>query len=277
MDFQSKIKIEDLEISLLLEGIYKLYGYDFRDYSPASMKRRIRKCIEDERVQTITGYQEKILHDSSVMGRFLDTISINVTAMFRDPEFYSAFRKKVIPDLRNRPFIKIWHAGCSTGEEVYSMAIILKEAGILEKTLLYATDISEKVLKKAKEGIFPIKLMQEYTNNYMASGGNESFSKYYLAKHSSAIFNNEVKNKIVWAEHNLVTDGSFNEFDVIICRNVLIYFNEALQNHVHKLFNESLAVQGFLVLGSKENIKFSAYEKNYTDVDVMWKIYRKTR
>lgn len=277
MDYQSKIEVEDLEISLLLAGIYKLYGYDFRDYSPASMKRRIKKCTEDEGVQTISGFQEKIIHDFSCMSRFIDTMSVNVTSMYRDPELYLAFRKKVIPELRTSSFIRIWHAGCSTGEEVYSMAILLKEEGLLEKTILYATDMNEKVLKKAKEGIFPLKKMQEYTQNYMAAGGCESFSDYYFAKHSSVIFNNEIKNKIVWADHNLVSDGSFNEFNVIVCRNVLIYFNGALQNHVHKLFNESLAIPGFFILGSKENIRFSPYEKNYTDVDAMWKIYRKSR
>jgi len=277
MQYQNKIEVEDLEIMLLLEGIYKRYGYDFRDYSPASMKRRIKKCVEDEGVQTISGFQEKILHDPLYMSRFLDTISISVTSMFRDPEFYLAFRKRVIPELRASSFIRIWHAGCSTGEEVYSMAILLKEEGLLEKTILYATDINERVLQKAKAGIFPLKHMQEYTSNYLAAGGNESFSNYYMAKHSGAIFNTDIKSKIVWAEHNLVTDGSFNEFDIIICRNVLIYFNEALQNHVHKLFNESLDMPGFLILGSKENIRFSAFEKNYTDIDAMWKIYKKIK
>lgn len=270
-------ELEDLEIILLLEGIYKQYGYDFRDYSFSSMKRRVKKSVEDEKVETISGFQEKVLHDSSCMTRFIDTMSINVTAMFRDPEFYMAFRKKVIPELRTSSFIRIWHAGCSTGEEVYSMAILLKEEGLLEKTRLYATDLNEKVLNKAKEGIYSLKHMQEYTNNYSAAGGHESFSKYYFAKHNNAVFNNELKNNIVWAEHNLVTDGSFNEFDVIICRNVLIYFNEALQAHVHKLFYESLAVPGFFILGSKENIRFSSCEKNYTDVDAKWKIYRKVK
>lgn len=275
MQQQNNIELEDLEITLLLEGIYKQYGYDFRDYSFASMKRRVKKCAEDEGYRTISGFQDKILHDSLCMDRFVNAVSINVTSMFRDPEFYLAFREKVIPALKTSSFIRIWHAGCSTGEEVYSMAILLKEEGLLEKTILYATDMNENVLKEAKEGIFSLKRMQEYTNNYIAAGGSESFSDYYFSKHSSVIFNKEIKNKIVWAEHNLVSDGSFNEFDVIVCRNVLIYFNDALQNHVHKLFHDSLADQGFLILGSKENIRFSAYENHYKDVDVKWKIYKK--
>jgi len=277
MVYKGKTELEDIEIILLLEGIYKHYGYDFRNYSISSMKRRINKSVEEEGLQTISGFQEKVLHDSSCMTRFLDNVSINVTAMFRDPEFFQVFRNKVIPELKKYPFIRIWHAGCSTGEEVYSMAIILKEEGLLEKTRIYATDMNERVLKEAREGIFPLKRMQEYTSNYLAAGGSSSFSTYYLSKHNSVIINNEIKNKIVWAQHNLVTDGSFNEFDIIICRNVMIYFNEALQNHVHKLFYESLALPGFLVIGSKENLRFSPHEKNYSDVDMKWKIYRKTK
>jgi len=277
MLYHGKTELEDIEIILLLEGIYKQYGYDFRDYSFASMKRRIKKSVEEEGLKTIAGFLEKVLHDTSCMTRFLDTVSINVTAMFRDPEFFMAFRNRVIPELKKYPFIRIWHAGCSTGEEVYSMAILLKEEGLIEKTRIYATDMNDRVLKEAKEGIFPLKRMQEYTNNYLAAGGTSSFSTYYISKHNSVIINNEIKNKIVWAQHNLVTDGSFNEFDIIICRNVMIYFNEELQNHVHKLFYESLAIPGFLVVGSKENLRFSPHEKCYMDVDLKWKIYRKTK
>ena len=277
MEQQSNKKLEEIEVTLLLEGIYKHYGYDFRDYSDASMKRRVKKCLEVEGLLTISGFLDKVLHDSACMSRFLDTVSINVTAMFRDPDFFQAIRSQIIPELRNYPFIRIWHAGCSTGEEVYSMAILLKEEGLLEKSRIYATDMNERVLKEAKDGIFPLKRMQEYTNNYLASGGTSSFSSYYLSKHNSVIINNEIKNKIVWAQHNLATDGSFNEFDIIFCRNVMIYFNAELQNHVHKLFYNSLATPGYLVLGSKENIRFSPHDKNYEDVDMKWKIYRKTK
>ncbi|MFY9153956.1 MAG: protein-glutamate O-methyltransferase CheR [Prolixibacteraceae bacterium] len=275
MNKQGKPDLENIEISLLLEGIYKQYGFDFRDYSPASMKRRIKKSVEDEGVSTISGFQEKVLRDPSCMTRFIDNMSISVTSMFRDPELYQAFRKKIIPGLRSSSFIRIWHAGCATGEEVYSMAILLKEEGLLEKTRIYATDMNEIVLNKAKEGIFPLKHMQEYTNNYIGAGGHESLSNYYLAKHNRVIFNKEIKNKITWAEHNLVTDGSFNEFDVIVCRNVMIYFNEELRNHVLKLFYDSLPMNGIFILGSKENIRFSPYENNYAEVDAKWKIYKK--
>jgi len=277
MNYKGKTELEDIEMTLLLKGIYKQYGYDFRDYSSASMKRRVKKCMEDEGLQTISGFLEKVLHNSSCMTRFLDTVSINVTAMFRDPDFFQAIRSKIIPELKKYPFIRIWHAGCSTGEEVYSMAILLKEEGLLEKTRIYATDLNERVLKEAKDGIFPLKRMQEYTNNYLAAGGTSSFSTYYLSKHNSVIISNEIKNKIVWAQHNLVTDGSFNEFDVIFCRNVMIYFNEELQNHVHKLFYESLATPGYFITGSKENMRFSPHEQNFADVDVKWKIYRKIK
>lgn len=277
MKQQGNIELEDIEMVLLLKGIYKQYGYDFRDYSEASMKRRVKKCVEEEGLQTISGFLEKVLHDTSCMTRFLDTVSINVTAMFRDPEFFQSIRSKIIPELKKLPFIRIWHAGCSTGEEVYSMAILLKEEGLLERTRIYATDLNERVLKVARDGIFSLKRMQEYTNNYLLSGGTSSFSSYYLSKHNNVILNNEIKNKIVWAQHNLVTDGSFNEFDVIFCRNVMIYFNEELQNHVHKLFYESLATPGYFITGSKENLRFSPHEQHFADVDVRWKIYRKTK
>lgn len=275
MESKKKKELEEIEIQLLLEGIYHQYGYDFRDYASSSLKRRIKKSVEDEHVKTISGFQEKILHEPPCMARFIDTMSIGVTEMFRDPQFYLSFREKVLPKLRTLPSFKIWHAGCSTGEEVYSMAILLKEEGVLDKSQIYATDINGSAILKAKEGIYSLKYMKDYSGSYSAAGGHESLSKYYHAKYNDAIIKSDLKNKIVWAEHNLVTDSSFNEFNVIICRNVMIYFNNALQNHVHKLIYDSLALDGFLILGAKENIKFSSHEKDYSDVDSKWKIYWK--
>lgn len=274
---EKKKQIEEIEIKLLLEGIYQHYGYDFRDYAVSSLKRRIKKSVEEEDVETISGFQEKILHDSECMLRFIDTMSVNVTEMFRDPKFYLSFRKNVVPKLKLLNVIRIWHAGCSTGEEVYSMAILLKEEGILDKCMIYATDMNGPAVQKAKEGIYSLKFLKDYTDNYFAAGGEGAFSKYYYAKYNNTIMKPDLSKKIVWSEHNLVTDSSFNEFDVVLCRNVMIYFNNELQNHVHKLIYDSLTESGFLVLGSKENIKFSPYEKNYEDVDTVWKIYRKVK
>ena len=274
---ENKGELEDLEINLILEAIFQYYGWDFRDYAAASVKRRILKSLQEEKINTISGYQEKILHDSTYMQRFLGALSINVTAMFRDPDFYLAFRNKVVPLLRDLPLIRIWHVGCSTGEEVFSMAILLKEEGLYEKTKLYATDMNEIVIKKAKNGIFPLKVMRDYTKNYLDAGGKGSFSKYYTAKYNNIIFKPALQKNIVWAQHNLVSDGSFNEFNVIICRNVMIYFNHKLQSRVHDLIYESLAISGILGLGSKESIQFTPHISDYQTLDIKEKIYQKKR
>ncbi len=268
-------QLEDIEIQLLLEGLYRYYGFDFRNYALASLKRRILNMVQAEGLSTVSGLQEKILHDPECLERFLFNLSVNVTTMFRDPEFFLAFRTKVVPILRTYPFIRIWHAGCSTGEEVYSMAILLKEEGLYHRSRLYATDINETVLRKAKTGIFSLKLMQEYTHNYIKAGGKSSFSKYYTAAYGNAIFSSELKENIVFSLHNLVTDNSFNEFHVIFCRNVLIYFNKFLQNRVHTLLYESLIRLGILGLGRQESIKFTPYEKNYEQLEGGDKLYRK--
>lgn len=277
MNNKTKKELEEIEIKLLLEGIFQQYGYDFRDYAFSSLKRRILKSVEDEKLKSISGFQEKILHEIECMNCFLDTMSISVTEMFRDPGFYFSFRKIFAQKLKGNPHIKIWHAGCSTGEEVYSMAILLLEEGLLKKTLLYGTDINEKAVNSAKDGIYRLKEMQGWTNNYLASGGTESFSNYYSAKYDNAIMKQELKNRIVWSVHNLVTDKSFNEFDIIVIRNVMIYFNDALQAHVHNLIYESLMINGFLILGSKENLKFSPFESCYNEIDGKWKIYQKIK
>ena len=269
--------LERIEIELLLEGIYRHYGFDFRSYAYASIRRRLWKRIEAEGLPTVSALQARILHDSQMMERLLLDLSINVTAMFRDPGFYRAFREHVIPILRTYPFIRIWHAGCATGEEVYSMAILLQEEGLYDRCRIYATDINEVVLQKAKEGIFPLDRMQEYTENYIAAGGKRAFSDYYLAKYGGALFDDSLRRNVVFSLHNLVTDRSFAEFNVILCRNVLIYFDKSLQARVHGLFYDSLAMFGILALGSKESLRFSPFEDSYDQLNGPEKIYRKAR
>jgi len=269
-------ELEQLEIELLLEAIFRHYGFDFRSYAFSSIRRRIWKRISAEELPNVTSLQERVLHDPQVMERLLLDLSINVTAMFRDPGFYRAFREHVVPLLRTYPFIRVWHAGCSTGEEVYSMAILLEEEGLLGKSRLYATDINEVVLQQARAGIFPLERMQEYTENYIKAGGKRAFSEYYVAKYDGALFNPSLTEHVVFSQHNLVTDRSFSEFNVILCRNVLIYFDRSLQAKVHRLFYDSLVNFGILGLGGKESLKFSQYEDCYEQISSE-KIYRKVR
>ena len=268
--------LEKLEIELLLEAIYRHYGFDFRSYAFSSIRRRIWKRIGSEGLPNVSALQERLLHDPQVMERLLLDLSINVTAMFRDPGFYRAFREQVIPLLRTYPFIRVWHAGCSTGEEVFSMAILLEEEGLLGRSRLYATDINEVVLQQARAGIFPLERMQEYTENYIKAGGKRSFSEYYTAKYDGALFSPALTENVVFSQHNLVTDRSFSEFNVILCRNVLIYFDRELQTRVHGLFYDSLVTFGILGLGSKESLKFSQFEDCYEQI-ASEKLYRKVR
>jgi chemotaxis protein methyltransferase CheR len=267
--------LEEIELSLLLEGVYRQYGFDFREYAPASLRRRVWRRIHAEGLSTVSALQDKLLHDPACMERLLLDLSINVTAMFRDPGFYVAFRKKVVPALRTYPFTRIWVAGCSTGEEVYSLAILLQEEKLYDRTRIYATDINEAVLDRARGGVFPLDKMREYTQNYIKAGGTEAFSEYYLAKYDGAQFQRSLTENIVFAQHNLVSDRSFNEFNVIVCRNVMIYFDRALQDRVHRLFYESLANFGILGLGHKESIRFSPHESRYEELDPNEKLYRR--
>src|SRR5881275_147559 len=266
-DDSGKHDLEKIEIKLLTEGIFRHYGFDFRDYSMPSLRRRIWKRIYAEGLTTISGLTEKVLHDAQSMERLLLDLSINTTAMFRDPTFYVAFRQQVVPMLRTYPFARIWHAGCSTGEEVYSMAILLQEEGLYERCRIYATDINEAVLQRAKDGIFPLATMQENTSNYIAAGGSGTFSEYYTARYDYAIFRPALRENVVFAQHNLVTDSSFNHFNVIFCRNVLIYFNNTLQDRVQRLFRDSMEMFGILGLGKKETIRYSAVSEHYEEID----------
>ncbi|UZJ81157.1 CheR family methyltransferase [Fictibacillus sp. KU28468] len=267
--------VENMEADLLLEAIYRLSGFDFRKYMRSSIIRRIQNRVRMERIPTITRLLEKVIHEKGFLEKLLNDFSINVTEMFRDPEFFKAFRQRVVPELRKMPEIRIWHAGCATGEEVYSMAILIEEEGLADKTTIYATDMNEKVLEKAKQGTFSLLKMQTYTKNYMQAGGKEAFSEYYTADEHFAYFHPSLLRNIIFAQHNLVTDSSFNEFHVIICRNVLIYFTSELQNQVQGLFYESLCPSGFLGLGNKESLRFSEKTSYYTEFDAAEKIYRK--
>jgi chemotaxis protein methyltransferase CheR len=267
--------LERLEIELLLEAVHRHYGFDFRSYAYASVRRRLWKRIQAEGLRTVSDLQSRVLHDQDVMERLLLDLSVNVTSMFRDPHFYLAFRTDVLPLMRTYPFIRIWHAGCSTGEEVYSMAILLEEEGLYDRSRLYATDINDVVLQQARTGIFPLDRMQEYTENYLKAGGKRSFSEYYVAKYGGALFSSSLMRNVVFAQHNLVTDRSFAEFNVIFCRNVLIYFDKGLQQRVHGLFYESMVNFGILALGAKESLRFSKYEDCYERLHPSEKIYRK--
>lgn len=266
---------QDIEIRLLIRAIYEKYGYDFRNYSQAHIKRRVLNRFNLSGMESIS----QMIHESLVNHKFVDQLlmdlSINVTEMFRDPSFYKAVREQVVPVLKTYPFIKIWHAGCSSGEEVYSMAILLKEEGLFARTQIYATDFNPVIIKKAKEGIYPIARMKEFTMNYQRAGGRNAFSDYYTANYESAKLLESLKKNIVFATHNLVTDSVFAEVHMVVCRNVLIYFDRQLQDKVIGLFSDSLTGGGVLCLGSKENLQFSEHKVSFDGLVPGERIYIK--
>ena len=265
--------LEDVEIALLLEGVYRHYGYDFRDYAMPSLRRRVRQAMHDERAGTISALQDKVLHDPRCLQRLLLALSVNVTSLFRDPPFHKALRERVVPLLRTYPKLRIWHAGCATGEEVYSFAIVLEEEGLYDRCHIYATDVNESVLASAAAGRFPLRAVREGSLNYARAGGTRSFASFYTLADEVAVMRPALRRNIVFAQHNLVTDRSFNEFNVVFCRNVLIYFNRDLQDRVHRLLYQSLVRFGFLALGAKETVQFSPHERAYQDLGE--RIYRK--
>ena len=267
--------VEEIEVALLLEAIVRRYGFDFREYAPASLKRRLWRRAHAEGLETISALQSRVLHDPACMERLLLDLSINVTSMFRDPSFYTAFRAKVVPLLKTYPFSRIWIAGCSTGEEVYSLAIVLQEEGLLERTRLYATDINEAVLERARLGVFSLDKMREYTQNYLHAGGRRAFSEYYVASYDGAAFDRRLVEHAVFAQHNLVSDRGFNEFHAIVCRNVMIYFDRSLQSRVFQLFHDSLIRFGVLGLGHKEMLRYSGLENDYEELDGAEKLWKK--
>jgi chemotaxis protein methyltransferase CheR len=268
---------EALELELLLDGIYRRYGFDFRGYAPASLRRRVWRRANLEGLETITSLLDRVLHDRGVLERLLKDLSINVTEMFRDPSFHRALREKAFPVLRTYPFLRIWNAGCSTGEEAYSIAIALHEAGLLDRARIYATDMNEGALGQARTGAFSLERMQDYTENYVRAGGAHAFSEYYVARGASAIFDPELARNVVFAQHNLATDRSFNEFHLIICRNVMIYFGRELQRHVHELFLDSLVPLGLLGLGRKEAIQPPDVAARYEALEANEKLFRRRR
>lgn len=266
--------INDNEINVLLNDVLELYGYDFNFYSKASLSRRVNRLFSLDKFACFEHFRDKLASDKDYFKRFVEEITVNVTEMFRDPLFYKVIREDILPQLATKPFIRIWHAGCSTGEEVYSMAILLHEANLLKKALIYATDINPEVLEKAKSGIFPLSALRQYSENYILSGGRQDFSSYYSANYGSAKFNDSLSERMIFSTHNLVSDGSFNEFHLIMCRNVFIYFDKELQQQVFKLFDSSLEILGYMALGSKETLKFSTVFPKYKQIGKE-KIWRK--
>ncbi len=268
-------ELEALETELLLEGVYRHWGADFRNYARASLRRRIGNMLKAEGLPSVSALQAKVLHDADAYGRLLGHLSVNVTTMFRDPSFFLALREKIIPHLFSVPFVRIWHAGCSTGEEVYSLAILLQEEGLYDRCRIYATDMNAAVLERAKAGIYPLDQMQEFTANYTRAGAKRPFSDYYTAQYDSAIFRQSLRRNIVFAQHNLAIDRSFNEFNLILCRNVMIYFDAELQGRVHQLLHQSLRRYGILALGRRETLRHTVREADYDVVDEEERLYRK--
>jgi chemotaxis protein methyltransferase CheR len=266
--------VSDKEVEILLNDLLEIYGYDFNDYSRASLKRRINRLFLIDRFTSFAEFRYHLKTEVNYLKRFIEQITVNVTEMFRDPEFYKTVREDILPRLGTYPFIRIWLAGCSTGEEVYSLAILLQEANLFHKSLLYATDINPDVLQKASKGIFPLACMKQYSENYNLSGGNKDFSSYYSANYNLAKFDESLKTKMIFSTHNLVSDTSFNKFQLILCRNVLIYFDKDLQSRVFNLFDESLENLGYLALGSKETLRFSAVSNKFSQLNGE-KIWRK--
>jgi chemotaxis protein methyltransferase CheR len=267
--------IEKIELHLFLEAMYQRYGYDFKHYAQASVRRRVRYLLAKSGCTTISQMISRLLYDEAFAQSVIGEFSITVTEMFRDPHFYCSIRQQVVPYLKTYPFIKIWHAGCATGEEVYSLAILLQEEGLYDRATIFATDFNETVLEKAKEGIYALKDIRQYTTNYQKAGGTHPFAEYYHAQYESAIVNQSLKSNITFASHNLVTDGVFGEMHLIFCRNVLIYFDKTLQNRVLDLFADSLRYGGFLCLGSKETLQFSGVADQFIIIDDRARIYQK--
>ncbi|WP_300730436.1 protein-glutamate O-methyltransferase CheR [Pseudomonas sp.] len=269
------LQSSDIELRLLIEAIYLKYSYDFRDYAGASIQRRVQQAMHQLDCQTLSGLQERVLHDPIVFMQLLQFLTVPVSEMFRDPEYFLALRQEVVPILRTYPSLKIWIAGCSTGEEVYSMAILLREEGLLDRTIIYATDINPHSLEKAKQGIYSLESMRAYTRNYQQAGGTQSLADYYTSAYDYAIFDKSLRESVTFADHSLATDSVFSETNLISCRNVLIYFNKNLQGRAFGLFHESLCHRGFLMLGSKETLDFSSYSQQFTPVVAHARIYRK--
>jgi chemotaxis protein methyltransferase CheR len=264
-------------IDRLLDGLAERYGYDFRHYARASLTRRIRRAMQSEGVSSVTALHTKLLDDNASAMRFVASMSVHTTAMFRDADVYRVLRTEVVPMLRTYPFVRIWHAGCSSGEEVYSLAIVLEEEGLYDRCRIDATDISDGIVERARQGVFPLRAMREHTLAYQRAGGREDFSSYYLADHQSAVFRQTLRRQMVFSQHNLVCDSVFNEFQLIVCRNVLLYFDQTLRERAYQLFDASLSNFGLLVLGKQESLRFSSYEERFRELREGVRVYRRVR
>lgn len=268
-------KVEDIEIRLLLEALFVRYHYDFRNYSMASLKRRLRQARQQLGLATISAMQEHLLHEPSMLPKLLRYLTVQVSEMFRDPEYFRAIREKVVPHLRTYPSLKVWIAGCSEGEELYSFVILFREEGLEDRTIFYATDINHDALQAAEAGIYAVDRVQAFTENHRRSGGRSSLSDYYQAAYGRVSFDRTLRRNVVFSDHSLVTDAVFGEMQLISCRNVMIYFNRSLQDHAIGLFSESLSRKGFLGLGSKESLRFSRHADAFDEFDGDKKIYQR--
>jgi chemotaxis protein methyltransferase CheR len=268
------LDIEAIEIDLLLEAAYRRYGYDFRSYRRASIERRLRRFLSTSGIESLSDITSRILYDEELFGQLVQYLSIPVTEMFRDPFVYRTFRRDVVPLLRTHPHLKIWHAGCATGEEVYSLAILLKEEGLYDRATIYATDFNDTALERAQEAIYPLEKIQAFTRNHQAAGGKRSFGDYYHARYEAAVLDPELKKRVTFANHNLATDAVFGEMHVIFCRNVLIYFDRELQDRAVRLFADSLVHGGVLCLGTKEDLKFIPSGRDFELLHKDEKIYK---
>jgi chemotaxis protein methyltransferase CheR len=265
----------EIELVLLLDAIYLKYHYDFRGYAMASLKRRLRTAMSRFGCQTLSQLQDRVLHDPTRFLALLEFLTVPVSDMFRDPPYFRALRERVLPVLRTYPSLKIWVAGCSTGEEVYSLAILLREEGLLDRSLIYATDINPRTLEKAQAGVYPIDRLAGFTDNHRKSGARSSLSDYYTAAYDRAVFDKSLNENVVFSDHSLATDSVFAEVHLISCRNVLIYFNRELQDRALGLFHEALCRKGFLGIGAKESLRFSSHADGFDDVVREDRIFQK--
>ena len=272
---EEEFRISEDGLEKLLREIARVYKYDFLGYSRESLKRRVTRFLGMEKIRSVSELQFRLLNEPAFFAYFVEELTVNVTEMFRNPSFFKALTEEVFPVLKNLEFIRIWHAGCSTGEEVYSLAILLEEHNLLERSILYGTDLNPHVLEKAKAGVFNLGTMKAYSENYILCGGQTSLSDYYKVQHNQALFSDKLKNRMVFSVHNLVTDQSFNEFHLILCRNVIIYFTRELQERVFGLFTESLSNPGFLGLGAKETLQHSNHKNCYSLLNREEKIWQK--
>lgn len=270
-------ELEVLELDLLLSGIARRWGYDFRDYAPASLRRRVRRAVRAEGVASVSALQERVLRDPEAFQRFVTCLSVQVTGMFRDAQVFRALREQVLPILRTYPFVRIWDAGSSSGEEAYSLAILLAEEGMLDRARIYATDLSDDLLQRARAGVLPLRDMRAHTEAYHRAGGRRDFSEYYTADHQHALMREDLRRAIVFSQHNLAHDGSFNQFQLILCRNVMIYFDSPLRERVHRLLYDSLVTFGVLVVGTKETLRYTPYADRYEPLAESLGIYRRVR